>query len=150
MIFKEEYAKFWKKLGESRKMVLSTSLNNNVTSRMMSMIILDEKLYFQTDKTFRKYEQLKGNPFVALCADNIQIEGRCTETGVPGDNPDFFHAYKEHFTSSFNRYSSLENERLFVVEPTFIEQWLYIDNIPYMETFDVLNEKHALKQYTGV
>lgn len=151
MSFAEEYSSLWKSLGESKIMVLSTSLNNVVTSRPMSIIILDNnKLYFQTDRTFRKYEQLKGNPVVALCVENIQIEGQCKEVGVPSDNTEFCNAYKKHFTSSFNRYSSLENERLFMVQPTFIERWRYINNLPYMETFDVQNNKHILQQYSGV
>lgn len=151
MSFAEEYSSLWKSLGESKIMVLSTSLNNVVTSRPMSIIILNNnKLYFQTDRTFRKYEQLKGNPVVALCVENIQIEGQCKEVGVPSDNTEFCNAYKKHFTSSFNRYSSLENERLFMVQPTFIERWRYINNLPYMETFDVQNNKHILQQYSGV
>ena len=128
-------------------MVLSTSLNQAVTSRMMSIVALDEKLYFQTDRTLRKYEQLKGNPSVALCIDNIQIEGRCKEIGKPDDNVTFLNSYKESFVSSFQRYSLLENERLFVIEPVFIERWRYIDGAPYVESFDILNEKYMLKAY---
>ncbi len=41
---------------------------------MMSIIIDGGKFYFQTDKDFRKYEQIKGNPHVALCIDNLSIE----------------------------------------------------------------------------
>lgn len=66
MVFQEEYVKFYKEFGESKKMVLSTSLNDIVTSRTMSIIVLDEKLYFQTDKTLRKYRQLKDNSNVSL------------------------------------------------------------------------------------
>lgn len=150
MLFCEAYSKFWEELGTNRIMVLSTSLNDIVTSRPMSILILDGELYFQTDRTFRKYAQLMGNPSVALSAANIQIEGQCKEIGVPRDNLNFWNAYKEHFTNSFHRYSSLENERLFVVTPTFIERWTYIDNIPYMETFDIPNHKYILKQYKGI
>lgn len=150
MLFQDEYLKFWQKIGANRKMVLSTSLNNIVTSRMMSVIMLREKLYFQTDRTMRKYEQLKGNPLVSLCIDNIQIEGTCTEIGKPSEHPDFLNVYQNSFPSSFDRYSLLENERLFVVEPTHIEQWRYIDNVPYMEIFDVPNLNYILKKYEGV
>ena len=146
-VFEEQYAKFWRELGKSKLMVLSTSLNDVVTSRTMSFVVLDRKLYFQTDKIFRKYNQLKGNPNVSLCIDNIQIEGQCSEMGKPIENADFCAVYKECFTGSFNRYSSLENERLFAVTPTFIERWHYMDNVPYMETFDIENKKYSLKKY---
>lgn len=148
--FEEQYLKFWQELGIGKKMVLSTSLNNIVTSRTMSIIILNEKLYFQTDRLFRKYDQLKGNPHVALCIDNIQIEGHCNEIGLPVDHKDFCMAYKEYFANSFNRYSLLKNERLFAVAPTFIERWLYIDGVPYLQTFDIRDKKYTLEQYSGV
>ena len=149
-MFEEEYLKFWKEFGKSKKMVLSTAVNNIVTSRTMSIINLDSKLYFQTDYTFRKYNQLKSNPHVALCIDNIQIEGLCNEIGNPIENEDFCNAYKDCFTSSYNRYTLLKNERLFAVTPTFIERWVYIDDAPYMQIFDIKNRKYISKQYFGV
>lgn len=149
-MFEEEYLKFWQEFGKSKKMVLSTSLNDIVTSRTMSIINLNNILYFQTDHTFRKYDQLKNNTHVALCIDNIQIEGSCNEIGKPIENEDFCNAYRECFTSSFNRYTMLNNERLFAVIPTFIERWVYINNFPYMQIFDIKNRKYILKQYFGI
>lgn len=149
-MFEEEYQKFWQEFGKSKKMVLSTSLNDVVTSRTMSIIHLNNKLYFQTDAMFRKYEQIRNNPQVALCIDNIQIEGLCNEIGRPVENEKFCNAYQECFANSFRRYTLLENERLFSVIPTFIERWIYIDSVPYMEIFDVKNKKYALKPYDGV
>lgn len=55
MEYQTAYEALWRELGESRKMVLSTSLDNLVTSRMMSVVIMDGRLYFQTDRTLRKY-----------------------------------------------------------------------------------------------
>lgn len=150
MGFQEEYTKFYKEFGESKKMVLSTSLNDIVTSRTMSIIVLDEKIYFQTDKTLRKYRQLKGNSNVSLCIDNIQIEGYCEEVGRPLENIEFSHAFKKHFLSSYTSYTSLKNERLFEVIPTRIERWLYIDSAPYIEIFDVANKRYSLNQYVGI
>ena len=147
MEFNQQYANFWEKFGVSKKMVLSTSFNDIVTSRMMSIVCIDEKLYFQTDKNFRKYRQIKANSNVALCIDNIQIEGKCEEIGKPIDNKEFINLYKICFESSFNKYSNLENERLFMVIPTFIKRWVYIENIPYMEIFDLKNNKYELKKY---
>lgn len=149
-MFEDEYLKFWQEFGESKKMVLSTSLNDIVTSRMMSMVVLDKKIYFQTDRTFRKYSQLKGNPNVSLCIDNIQMEGYCEEIGKPDEDIEFSNAYQKHFPSSYMRYTVLESERLFVVRPMFIERWLYIDKIPYVEIFDVTNKQYSLKPYMGI
>lgn len=71
--FKDKYNKFLIEYGKARKMVLSTSENDMVTSRMMNIIQIDGLFYFQTDKELRKYNQLINNPKVALCIDNIQI-----------------------------------------------------------------------------
>mgnify|MGYP002800055151 FL=1 len=150
MEFITAYENFYKELGESKKMVLSTSLNDVVTSRMMSIVVLNKKIYFQTDRTFRKYNQIKENPKVSLCIDNIQIEGECEKVGMPSDNAEFVEAYKKHFPSSYTRYSCLKNERLFVVTPTFVEKWLYIDGIPYIEIFDIVHRQYELRQYVGV
>ncbi len=150
MEFQKAYTNFYKDFGKSKKMVLSTSLNDLVTSRMMSIVDIDKKMYFQTDRTFRKYNQLKGNPNVSLCMDNIQIEGQCEELGSPLENSEFIDAYKKYFANSFMRYTALDNERLFVVTPTFIERWVYIENIPYIESFDVINRQYDLKQYNGI
>ena len=72
--FSEKYSDLMDQFGTSKKMVLSTAEKNIVSSRMMSVIQINGKLYFQTDKTFRKYRQIAQNPSVALCIDNIQIE----------------------------------------------------------------------------
>lgn len=48
-MFEDKYLKFWQEFGTCKKMVLSTSLNDKVTSRMMSIVVMDGKLYFQTD-----------------------------------------------------------------------------------------------------
>lgn len=46
MDFITAYENFYEELGESKKMVLSTSLNDTVTSRMMSIVVLNKKIYF--------------------------------------------------------------------------------------------------------
>ena len=48
-VFQERYQQFWEELGSGKVMVLSTSLNGIVSSRSMSIVILKEKLFFQTD-----------------------------------------------------------------------------------------------------
>lgn len=150
MEFLTAYESFYKELGESKKMVLSTSLKDDVTSRMISIVVLDKKIYFQTDRTSRKYEQIRRNPKVSLCIDNIQIEGYCEKAGVPSDNAEFIDAYKKHFLSSYTRYSCLKNERLFAVTPTYVERWLYIDGVPYIEVLDLVHRRYEIRQYIGV
>ena len=148
--FFDRYNNFLIEFGKGKPMVLSSSENDKVTSRMMSVVQSDGLFYFQTDKTFRKYCQLVNNPQVALCINNIQIEGTCEEIGHPTDCSFFCNIYQECFSGSYRRYSSLKNERLFVVKPTYVERWLYIDDIPFMEVFDIEKQMHKLIKYEGV
>lgn len=147
MEFTTAYSDLFKEIGEKRKMVLSTSVHDTVSSRMMSVIILDRKFYFQTDITFRKYDQIMTNPNVALCLDNLQIEGCCREIGRPIDHSAFMTAFQKYFIGSYNSYSHLDNERLFEVKPAYIERWLYVDGVPYTEVFDIPNSSYSLKKY---
>ena len=116
----------------------------------MSVIQINRKLYFQTDKTFRKYRQIAQNPNLSLCIDNIQIEGRCKEIGRPLENNEFLQKFQRCFPDSYKRYSLLENEVLFEMTPTYIERWVYIDSVPFIEIYDVSNEEYRLDEYKGI
>lgn len=148
-MFWDEYHKFLTEFGKGRKMVLSTSLDDRVSSRMMSVVLIKGLFYFQTDVTLGKYRQLKGNPNVALCIDNIQIEGVCMEIGHPMDNDAFCKHLQQCFKGSYNAYTALKNERLFVVKPIFIERWVYKDGVPYIERFDTEAQRYEINQYIG-
>lgn len=117
---------------------------------MMSVIQVNGKFYFQTDVTMKKYHQLKFNKNVALCIDNIQIEGICEEIGRPLDNDFFSDIFQKCFKGSFDAYSSLENERLFAVKPLFIERWIYDGSIPYIESFNITNKQYSCKKYVSL
>lgn len=149
-LFKEHYDRFLSDFGKGKKMVLSSAEHNKVTSRMMSIVCMNGSFYFQTDKTFRKYGQLIRNPNAALCIDNIQIEGICEEIGRPLECEAFCRLYQECYSYSYQMYSFIEDERLFVLKPTYIQRWLYQDGVPYIEVFDIENQVYRFNQYTGV
>ena len=78
-----KYNNIFQQIGDHAKIVLATSHQDRVTARKMSFLIMNGIFYFQTDKTFRKYQDIQDNENVALCLDNIQIEGICKEIGHP-------------------------------------------------------------------
>lgn len=131
-------------------MVLSTSENDKVSSRTMSIVQIGGELYFQTDRTMKKYNQIIKNNNVALCIDNIQIEGKVTEAGHPLDNAVFCDVFQECFKGSYDAYSALNNERLFIVTPLYIERWIYVDGVPYIENFDMNTQQYDFDRYLGV
>lgn len=148
--FVDKYNSFLSDFGKGRKMVLSTSENDIVSSRMMSIVQIDGVFYFQTDVTLRKYQQLLNNHNAALCIDNIQIEGVCEELGHPLLNEDFCNIFKECFKGSYDAYTSFKNERLFAVKPVYIERWIYKDGVPYIESFDIKAQLYNFSEYIGV
>ena len=146
-LFNERCDELFDELGEYRKMVLSTCFNDYITSRMMSVVIIENAFYFQTDKTFRKYNQLKNNNRAALCIDNFQVEGFCKEIGKPLNNRSFCRLYEKHFYNSFKKYSCLSNEVLFALEPILIKRWIYENGKPYEEIFDFDLKSYHKKAY---
>lgn len=148
--FEEKYKAFLSDFGKGRTMVLSTSENDRVSSRMMSIVMIDGLFYFQTDINFNKYRQIINNHNVALCIDNIQIEGICEEIGHPLQNTLFCEVFKDCFKGSYEAYTSLKNERLFVVTPVNIERWIYKDSVPYIETFNITLKEYKISKYIGI
>ena len=137
----------FQQLGESKKMVLSTSVDNHVTSRMMSVIIIDGNFYFQTDRKSRKFEQIAENPKAALCVDNVQVEGECREVGQPSENRDFCTLYEKYYPNSYKTYTFLADERLICLKPTLIKRWIYEEGKPYEEIFDFQKGSYEKKAY---
>lgn len=145
--FEDKKTEIIANLGSSKNMVLSTSFNDKVTSRMMSVIVIDGEFYFQTDKNFRKYNQIKNNPNVSLCCDNISVEGICTELGKPADNQKFIALFEKHYNWSYNMYSMLDNERLFKITPEYIRLWTYENSEPYIEILDFKSGEYSKTLY---
>lgn len=70
-------------LASKRAIVLATSLDGRVTARTVSMVSEGLDVYFMSWGHHTKCVQIRGNPRVALCRDNVQIEGRAEILGSP-------------------------------------------------------------------
>lgn len=148
-VFGTKKEELFSQLGDHAKIVLASSANDIVSARMMSFVIIDTIFYFQTDIRLRKYNDIKNNHNVALCMDNIQIEGICKEIGHPLDNKDFCKVFKKYYNSSYVNYSKLQDERLFVVIPTFIQKWTYVEGKPIIEKFYMNDQEYQTIAYQG-
>ncbi|MEX1378317.1 MAG: pyridoxamine 5'-phosphate oxidase family protein [Eubacteriales bacterium] len=146
--FPEAKRRLFDAIRPAKIMVLATSENDKVTARSMSCIVMNEKIYFQTDKTFLKYQQIKSNKNVALCFSNVQIEGHAHEMGHPMDsqNNGFAELFEKHYKDSFDAYTHLENEVLIEVDITNAVIWGYEGDRQYREFID-FKDKKAEKQY---
>lgn len=125
-----------------KNMVLSNISSNRVHSRMMSIICIDKNFYFQTDKRFAKCEELKFNPNVSLCIDNISIEGTCKMIGKPSDKKEFLELYKINFPKAYELYSDLNSEVLYEVTPVTVKKFIYENELPFIETLNIISGEY--------
>jgi len=145
--FKEQDDAF-NKIGESRVAALATSSKNHTTVRTMSFIINERIIYFQTGIDLIKYKQINDNKNVALCFDNIQIEGTAEIMGKPLEHEDIMEIYKKYYKNSYENYSKLDKEILIRIIPRKITKWEYDSNgKPYRIFIDLENKKAYKEMY---
>lgn len=150
LTFEQAVALMFDKLGNSKIMALASSVNDYVMVRNVSCLFYDKKVWFKTDKNFRKTKQLYENPQVALCYSGIQIEGIAKDKGLVVDEPDrrFEKLYKEYLWGSYNKYSHEDTEILIEVTPRFVEIWdTSEDNYAYQIFIDFEKEIVTVKPY---
>lgn len=140
-------SEFFISFGTHKNMVLSTAANNEVHSRMMSIVCFEEKFYFQTDENFNKCCDIEVNCNVSLCIDNISIEGLCSCIGKPAENKKFCEIFKTAFPKSYELYTNLENEVLYEIVPQYIKLWQYENNEPYIKIYDIKSREIKTEKY---
>lgn len=123
--FEEAVKIMFEQLGDWKIMALASSVHDYVMVRNVSCLFYDEKIYFKTDKNFRKTKQLFENPQVALCWSGIQVEGIAANKGLVVDEPDrrFEKGYKKFLWNSYNAYSHEDTEIIIEVTPKYVEVW---------------------------
>ena len=87
LTFDQAVELMFEKLGDSKIMALASSVSDYVMVRNVSCLFYDHKVWFKTDKNFRKTQQLYQNPHVALCWSGVQIEGIAENKGLVVDEP---------------------------------------------------------------
>ena len=150
LTFEQAVSIMFDKLGDSKIMALASSVDDYVMVRNVSCLFYDEKIYFKTDKNFRKTQQLFKNPHVALCWSGVQVEGLAQNKGLVVDEPGrrFEKLYKEHLWGSYNKYSHEDTEIIIEVTPKFVEIWdTSEDNYAYQIFIDFDKQAVTVKQY---
>lgn len=142
---KEEKIRF---LEQNESIVLATSLNNRVTARTVSYASEGLTIIFFTFATLKKLAQIKANRKVALCIDNMSIEGIARIVGSPQKerNQRFVEIYKKKLPGTFERWFSLIPESIvFVtVTPTLIVSWVTKDDKHFLEYLDLKGKRAYL------
>ena len=150
LTFEQAVTIMFEKLGDSKIMALASSVNDYVMVRNVSCLFYDNKVYFKTDKNFRKTQQLFENPHVALCWSGVQIEGLALNKGLVVEEPGrrFETLYKKYLWGSYNKYSHEDTEIIIEVTPKFVEIWdTSEDNYAYQIFIDFDRQSVEVKQY---
>lgn len=123
--YEEAVKLMFDQLGDYKIMALASSVHDYVMVRNVSCLFYDEKIYFKTDKNFRKTQQLLENPNVALCWSGVQVEGTAANKGLVVEEPGrrFEQGYRKFLWESYNKYSHEDTEILIEVSPRYVEIW---------------------------
>jgi len=148
--FEQAVELMFQKLGDWKIMALATAVDQHVMVRNVSCLFYDGKIWFKTDKNFRKTQQLYQNPNVALCWSGVQVEGVARNVGLVTQQPDnrFEEGYKKYMWGSYNKYSHEDTEILIEVTPGFVEVWdTTEENYAFQIFIDFNNKSVEVKQY---
>ena len=150
MEFNEAVELMFKKLGDYKIMALASSVDDVVMVRNVSCLFYNQKIYFKTDKNFRKTQQLYANPNVAMCWNGVSLEGTAVNKGLVIDEEQrtFETLYKKFLWGSYNAYSHVDSEILIEVTPRFVEIWDTDDaNFAFQTFIDFENQQVMIKHY---
>ena len=150
LTFEQAVTSMFEKLGDSKIMALASSVNDYVMVRNVSCLFYDNKVYFKTDKNFRKTQQLFANPHVALCWSGVQIEGLAENKGLVVEEPGrrFETLYKKFLWGSYNKYSHEDTEIIIEVTPRYVEIWdTCEDNYAFQIFIDFDKKSVEVKPY---
>lgn len=135
-------------LKDQTKLTLSTTDGEKVSSRFVSVVFNAEKFYFQTDLGFRKSRDIEKNKNVALCINNLQIEGIVTDCFSLYDEQakDIKALYKKVHPNSYQAYSKLMDTRFFEITPLKAQLYSY-EGKDAMQIFVDHRQKIAYKRW---
>jgi general stress protein 26 len=124
--------------------VLATSADDRVTARTVDYASKGLDIYFLSWEHQTKCAQIKANPRVALCIDNLQIEGRAKILGNPLDakNSKAADIYRAKLPLIFKDFASRPGMVIVKLIPNSIVTFVRSGSRRYWEYLD-LNNKTA-------
>lgn len=125
---------FFEELAASEVLVLSTSLNDEVTSRPVSPLVMDGRIVVRTSRSSTKARQMEGNPRVAGCVGASYFTGRARLLGGV-DDPAVAavrSAYAARFDGAFSDEDEFveTDEAFYGIEVATLHRWEHEDGAP--------------------
>lgn len=135
---KEEKVNFLK---EHHLMSLATSLDDRVTVRTVTYASQGLNIYFLSCGYHTKCVQIQGNPNVALCIGNVQVEGNAKILGNPlaGKNQVAAEIYRQQLPEVFANFAPNPEMVLVKVKPTLFATFVKNPERNYLEHLDTKN-----------
>lgn len=130
-------------LDGKRAIVLATSVDNRVTARTVSYVNDHLQIFFWSYENHTKCQQIQINSTVALCRDNLQVEGKAEMRGSILDiqNESYLDRYKEKYPKEYERWLNKPNMVLVTVHPTLFVIMVSIDGKLYRDHLDLINKQ---------
>jgi len=131
-------------LNDTNHLVLATSSNDRVTARTVDFANDGLTLFFMTWEYNKKVRQIKENPQVAMCINEIQIEGKAEILGKPtkGSNAAYIDILRKKFSDLFiDTFTNIPTIVLVRIIPTKIVRFCKIENRFHFQKLDIANEK---------
>lgn len=134
---------FVESLNHKENLVLSTCHNNKITSRMMCYVNEDLVIYLLTGKRTTKCRQINENENVALCIDNIQIEGKAKIVGNPteNDNININRVFRNKHPKYYERFAHFKVATYIEVKCEYLKQWKMENGKDCYYCLDVIRQK---------
>lgn len=121
-------------LSTAEVMYLSTSVNDKVSSRPVSPLNIERRLYVRTSAGSRKAEEMLKNPNIAVCVGDFYLTGKAKPLGSAFDNrnAEIKAAYILRYPDSFGEGDEFiqSGEMFFELLLENVSEWIYKDGIP--------------------
>lgn len=130
--FLEEKRKLLTQFENGLNVVLSTSHNDFVTSRTVTIIPFKDALYLTSIRRpgAMKIEQIEANPNIAICFNTTQITGIATIIGLVSaeQNTEITKIYKEKLPESFERFAAAPSAVFIKIDVHSCKSWKVVNN----------------------
>lgn len=125
---------FFDTLNKAETAILATASDTNVTMRIISPVIYEEKILFFTFRKSEKFRQLTENPHCSISAGHVFAEATaefCGQTMLDA-NAKLRKAYCEKFAGAFDQGIKFggHDAEFILLTPTRLKGWAFENDSP--------------------
>lgn len=131
-------------LDENKEIILATSHNDRVTARTVSFTNDGLIIYFMSWDHNKKIRQIQKNPKIALCLNNLQIEGRAQILGYVNEekNANILRIFKKKFSDLWiSTFTRIKEMLMIKVNPTTLTKFENINRRFFLQTIKVVRKE---------